>query len=419
MPDRAKVTSLEAIEDSRDQRGVEEAVAALDLDDEPEVLIAACRVLGPFPDTPGIAEKVTPLLLDSPYLEVKRLAALVLSRNPESDLAAMASQWSGNHEGLSSEDPYDELPGIPSHYAAMGFPDYPGAEWFTPADSDRSVGWWSADPPSVVAARLGEMLGVEAMDYQQWIERSQQQMMNAYQSIDQAKVDEVQKLTPEFIKTQDDKLLERIESLQSLAGALLVAVRWLPVGDYIAQAQRQIWQRRAHVGALAVVNANGSAIDPETALPWAPDRFGLRSPNERERRRLRRQLTGQAASLNTTIGIVATSAALSKTEASKMSDVAHDGLARAIRPAHSMFDGDTIFGLATGEHDIGDLPAAMRSTPSRQSALDLILAAAADTFAAACAHAVLTATTLGDTPAYFDLCTSARPRPRGRTGSAQ
>ena len=173
------------------------------------------------------------------------------------------------------------------------------------------------------------------------------------------------------------------------------------------------------VGALAVVNANGSAIDPETALPWAPDRFGLRSPNEREQRRLRRQLTGQASSLNTTIGIVATSAALSKTEASKMSDVAHDGLARAIRPAHSMFDGDTIFGLATGEHDIGDLPAAMRSTPSRQSALNLILAAAADTFAAACSHAVLTATTVGDTPAYFDLCTSARSRPRGRTGSAQ
>lgn len=208
------VEALGTILDSRDQRGVEEALAALDLDDEPEVLIAACRVLGRFPDTPGIAEKVTPLLLDSPYLEVRRVAAEVLSRNPDRGLAAMAEQWTGNHEGLSSEDPYDELPGIPSHYAAMEFPDYPGAERFTPADSDRSVGWWSADSPSVVAARLGEMLGVKAMDYQQWLERSQQQMMNAYQSIDQAKVDEVQKLTEEFLKTQDQKLLERIENLQ-------------------------------------------------------------------------------------------------------------------------------------------------------------------------------------------------------------
>jgi len=172
------------------------------------------------------------------------------------------------------------------------------------------------------------------------------------------------------------------------------------------------------VGAVAVVNANGTAIDPRTGLPWDPDGFGLRAPTARDRQRLARQLSGRAASLNTTIGVVATSAALSKSEVSKMADVAHDGLARAIRPAHSMFDGDTIFGLATGEHDIGNLPAAIRSTPSRQSALDLILRAAADTFAAACAHAVLAASTIGDAPAYVDVCPSAL-RPAGRSTSAQ
>jgi hypothetical protein len=209
------VDALEAIEQSRDQRGVEEALAALDLDDEPEVLVAACRVLGRFPAAPGIAEKVTPLLLDSPWLEVRRIAAEVLGRNPDSDLAAMAKQWSDNHKGLSSDDPYDELPGIPSDYAAMGFPQYPGAERFSPADSDRSAGWWSADAPSVVAARLGELLGVEVLDYQQWIERSQQQMVNAFQSIDQTKVDELQTLMEEFSKTQDPTLLERVQSLQA------------------------------------------------------------------------------------------------------------------------------------------------------------------------------------------------------------
>jgi L-aminopeptidase/D-esterase-like protein len=131
------------------------------------------------------------------------------------------------------------------------------------------------------------------------------------------------------------------------------------------------------------------------------------------------QLHGRATSLNTTIGVVATSAALSKSEVSKMADVAHDGLARAIRPAHGMFDGDTIFGLAVGVHDIGNLPAAMRSTPSRHSALNLVLRAAADTFAAACAHAVVAATTIGDAPAYLDVCPSAVSRSRGRSASGK
>jgi L-aminopeptidase/D-esterase-like protein len=161
-----------------------------------------------------------------------------------------------------------------------------------------------------------------------------------------------------------------------------------------------------------VVNANGSVIDPSTALPWDHGRFALRSPSRPDRRRLLGELSGQAASLNTTIGVVATSAALSKAEVSKLADVAHDGLARAIRPAHSMFDGDTIFGLATGEHELGSLPAAMRSTPSRHSALNLILRAGADAFAAATVHAILAATTIGDAVAYRDLCPSAVVRPR-------
>ncbi len=169
------------------------------------------------------------------------------------------------------------------------------------------------------------------------------------------------------------------------------------------------------VGAVAVVNANGTAIDPATALPWHPGSFALRTPNDRDRARLARRLTRQAASLtapnlNTTIGVVATSAALSKTEVSKMADVAHDGLARAIRPAHSMFDGDTIFALATGDTDIGDLPPAMRSTASRQRTFNLILQAAADAFATACTHAVLSASTIGDTEAYLDVVPSASPR---------
>ena len=159
-------------------------------------------------------------------------------------------------------------------------------------------------------------------------------------------------------------------------------------------------------------SANGSVIDPDSGLPWERADFGLRRPHAADRRRLRDRLSGQATSLNTTIGVVATTAALSKAEVSKMADVAHDGLARAIRPAHSMFDGDTVFGLATGEHDVGSSPAAMRSTASRQGAINLILRAAATTFAAACTHAVMAATTIGETASYADTCPSAMPRPR-------
>jgi L-aminopeptidase/D-esterase-like protein len=101
--------------------------------------------------------------------------------------------------------------------------------------------------------------------------------------------------------------------------------------------------------------------------------------------------------LNTTIGVIAVSAQLDKAEASKLASVAHDGLARAIRPAHGMTDGDTIFTLATGDVPLPDDPAAHRC------ALDSLLQAGADTFAAACTHAILAAHTLGDAPAWSDL----------------
>jgi L-aminopeptidase/D-esterase-like protein len=51
---------------------------------------------------------------------------------------------------------------------------------------------------------------------------------------------------------------------------------------------------------------------------------------------------------NTTIGVVVTDAEMTKEQANRLATVAHDGIARAIRPAHTMYDGDTIFTLATG-----------------------------------------------------------------------
>jgi L-aminopeptidase/D-esterase-like protein len=61
-----------------------------------------------------------------------------------------------------------------------------------------------------------------------------------------------------------------------------------------------------------------------------------------------RTVLGFATKSNTVIGVVATNAQLDKAQATKVAQMAHDGLARVIRPAHTMLDGDTIFALATG-----------------------------------------------------------------------
>lgn len=164
------------------------------------------------------------------------------------------------------------------------------------------------------------------------------------------------------------------------------------------------------VGALAVVNSAGSVINPRTALPWEPSGYRLKRPNQSERKALADTFSApDPGRLNTTIGVVATSARLSKSEVSKMASVSHDGLARAIRPAHSMFDGDTVFGLATGDVELSDTSHRIGDGESRQAAFNLLLSAAADTFAAACTHAILAATTIGEFQSYSDVCPSALP----------
>jgi hypothetical protein len=207
--------ALEKVERSRDQRGTAEALKALQLTDEPEILIAAMRVLGRFPDTPGIAEKTLPLLLDSPYLAVVQIAAQLLSQNPDPGVASMAQQWSSNHGALWTDNPYALEPDFPEHYFDMGFPEYPEAEWFGPADSDRSVGWWVAGTPAEVSAWLADELDVAAMSYDQWSQRSSEEMMKAYQTVmDPAYTAELQKLMEQYMKTQDPAIMEEMEKKQ-------------------------------------------------------------------------------------------------------------------------------------------------------------------------------------------------------------
>ena len=175
------------------------------------------------------------------------------------------------------------------------------------------------------------------------------------------------------------------------------------------------------VGALAVVNAAGSVIDRSTGLPWETSAHRLRHPSRPERELLLEVTSPPApsagtdtgtetgtGSLNTTIGVVATTARLSKAECTKLASVTHDGMARAIRPVHSMFDGDTVFALATGIDELPDESSTgFRTEGTRPAVLNTILEAAALCFAAACTQAVVSATSIGGPLAYRDLCPSA------------
>ncbi|MEZ5248633.1 MAG: pantoate--beta-alanine ligase [Ilumatobacteraceae bacterium] len=135
------------------------------------------------------------------------------------------------------------------------------------------------------------------------------------------------------------------------------------------------------VGTLAVVNSVGSVLDPSTGLPWEASSHRLRRPAASERRALADRLHAAQTPLNTTIGVVATSAGLTTGECSRLATTAHDGLARAVRPVHTMFDGDTVFAVATGAAPGGTADAAERARAAR---LNAVVEAGARLFAVAC-----------------------------------
>ena len=136
------------------------------------------------------------------------------------------------------------------------------------------------------------------------------------------------------------------------------------------------------VGALVVVNAAGDVVDPATQQIIA----GARNP-------LGGYIFGNPAG-NTTLAVIATNAALSKVAINKVAQMAHNGLALTLRPAHTMFDGDTVFALALGarEERLDDPDSAAVQT-------SMIGAAAANVLARAIVKAVRNAEELHGVPA--------------------
>lgn len=205
------------------------------------------------------------------------------------------------------------------------------------------------------------------------------------------------------------------------------------------------------VAAAIVTNPQGSVIDPRTGLlwgidaglptatgsdefagypaaaAWARDEYGRAQPLEAEAlARVRTLGLGgtkfPAPSLNTAIGLVATTAPLTKAQAERLVIAAHDGLARAIRPAHLPLDGDTIFALsvppAAQECDAGGVTA---------SAMTMLSAVAAQCIERAVVHSVLGAESVPGVPSYAEVVlgdggAAAGPGPSvagGRSGAAE
>lgn len=144
------------------------------------------------------------------------------------------------------------------------------------------------------------------------------------------------------------------------------------------------------VGAVFAVNCFGDVVDPDTHKTIA----GTRKMPEGEfvdtlKTLTQMPTTFSEAVTNTVIGAVVTNATLTKEAANKVAQMAHNGLARTVVPAHSMFDGDTIFAIATGQ--------------GAQVDVNVIGAYAAQASAEAIVNGVKEATSLCGVPALRDL----------------
>jgi L-aminopeptidase/D-esterase-like protein len=151
------------------------------------------------------------------------------------------------------------------------------------------------------------------------------------------------------------------------------------------------------VGALVAANPFGDIIDPDSnqiiagarsfkkvGIQFGSDKYFADTTNSLSST-IGKAILKLSNFNNTVIGVVATNAKLSKEEINKVAQMAQDGIAMTIRPAHTMLDGDTIFTLATGEH---------------KEDVNLVGALAAQVFARAIVRAVISATPAGGLPAY-------------------
>ena len=168
--------------------------------------------------------------------------------------------------------------------------------------------------------------------------------------------------------------------------------------------------RGVRVGAIVAVNALGDVVDPATGAILAGTRAirvaGISLTGAGPFADTQAIMLKQAGKLamkmasggNTVIGVVATNARLTKNEANFVAQMAQDGLARAIRPAHTMFDGDTLFALSTGKASVD---------------INTVGAYAADAVQAAILQAVRQAASAGGLPSMREIGSAGSPMDSG------
>jgi L-aminopeptidase/D-esterase-like protein len=170
------------------------------------------------------------------------------------------------------------------------------------------------------------------------------------------------------------------------------------------------------VAALVALNPGGSVVDPATGDLYGRRHLvpgelpGLRRPSAADARAARAVPGGPPPGGNTLLAVVATDATLAKHECTRLAVAGHDGMARAVRPIHTMTDGDIVFALATGGRPLPDdaPPGVLRPPSFRPGQLTVLMAAAADAVTRAIVHAVVAATSTPTMTSYLDRYPSAR-----------
>ena len=156
------------------------------------------------------------------------------------------------------------------------------------------------------------------------------------------------------------------------------------------------------IAALVAVNPDGEVINPATGRPWEID---LEIEGEFGRQGKRAVILPPRPEIkqpgNTVLGVIATDAILTKSQSRKVAQMAHDGLARAIRPAHTLFEGDTIFCMATGKQKFPEVPGYYGPLYAR--AVSDIGHAATNCLSRAIITAILKAKSMAGMTAFCDL----------------
>jgi hypothetical protein len=203
------VEVLEELEQARDMRSVPVAESALGSGD-PVVVTAGLRLIGPFADKSESAAARAVPLMTSPYLSTQELAASVLERSPKH--AALAQQYRRGHGSQVELDPWAKA--LPVDLASMGFPPpYLNATPYAPGDSMLSASFATTDAIDAVLAHYRAELGREPIAFSELEAKLSAKTTQSMEDL----VKQIQALQVEYAKTQDPKLLEKMQELSKAA----------------------------------------------------------------------------------------------------------------------------------------------------------------------------------------------------------